>query len=163
MEKVHLRNDGYFWHVCVADLFSRRKIWWLFVTCDQYGSSAAVWAAEATTTASRSLSMGGWPLATWFFASWSKRERLKIHFFTKVFFSMIDQYESTTSSQQTLSCSLMRGFQIRRRALVNQFLSCFLLIPAILINSSWSCVVGYLWKKIWSCSNSMKYGAVVVG
>jgi len=38
MEKVHLRNDGYFWHVCVADLFSRRKIWWSFVTCDQYGS-----------------------------------------------------------------------------------------------------------------------------
>ena len=33
---------------------------------------------------------------------------------------------------------------MRRRAFVNQFLSCFLPMPVICISSAWSCVVGYL-------------------
>jgi hypothetical protein len=39
-------------------------------------------------------------------------------------------------------CFLSIGFQIRRRALVNQFFSCFLSIPVFCMSIIWSCGVG---------------------
>ena len=41
------------------------------------------------------------------------------------------------------NCFFSIGFQILRRALVNQFLSCFLSMPVFCINMIWSCGVGY--------------------